>query len=73
MIFETNPNAKLKFRTTTHASGMTTLDGINPTLASADSICAGVDSLMAIGGNTPYYDAEATRTRTETMYDVVGG
>lgn len=70
MIFETDLNAKMKFRTTTHASGMTTLDGINPTLASADSVCAGIDSLMAIGFNTPYYDAEAKRTVTQTVYDV---
>lgn len=67
--FETDKNAKMKFRTTTGDSQMTTLDGINPTLASADSICAGIDSLMAIGANTPYYDGEAKRTRTETVYE----
>lgn len=46
-----------------------TLNGINATLASADSICAGIDSLMAIGGNEPYYSAgKAKRTVIENVH-----
>lgn len=69
MIFETDKNAKFTFLTNSHSSHKTTLDGINPTLSSADSICAGVDALMAIGGNAPYYDGNAIRTKTETVYE----
>lgn len=67
--FETEKTAKFSFYTNQHSSDKTTLAGINPTLSSADSICAGVDSLMAIGGNTPYYDGKGTRTVTQIVYD----
>lgn len=70
MYFETDANAKMNFLVNSHSSDRITLDGINPTLRSADSICAGIDSLMAIGGNTPYYlDDKATRTVTERVFN----
>lgn len=66
-VFETERTAKFKFQTNDaeHGGGegqKTTLTGINPTLASADSICAGVDMLMAIGSNHPYYNGKGVRT-----------
>lgn len=66
-VFETERTAKFKFQQNDAAHGggtgqMTTLTGINATLASAASICAGVDALMAIGSNYPYYDGQGVRT-----------
>lgn len=60
-VFETERMAKFKFQTNDAAHGggtaqKTTLTGINATLASAASICAGVNMLMAIGSNYPYFD-----------------
>lgn len=68
LTFETDKTAKYRFQTTEDGSDKTTLTGINPTLASAESICAGVDSLMAIGLNTPYH-IDGTRTVTQIVYD----
>ena len=66
--FETKANAKFRFVTNQNSSEQTTLDGINATLSSADTICDGVSSLMAIGNNTPYYDGKAYRTVTDNVY-----
>lgn len=76
-VFQTDKTAQFKFRTNDaeHGGGagaaqMTTLKGINATLASAESICAGVDSLMAIGGNVPYYTAgDSKRTVIQVVDD----
>lgn len=69
MYFEKEKIAKFQFLTNHNSSEKTTLDGINASLSSAEIICNGVDSLMAIGGNTPYYDGEAKRTVVENVYD----
>lgn len=66
-IFNRDRTARFKFHTT-YGTGTdtTTLAGINATLQSADTICDGVSSLMAIGGNTPRFFA-AVRTVTENV------
>lgn len=67
--FETKANAKFRFVTNQNSSEQTTLDGINATLPSATTICDGVSSLMAIGGNNPYFDGKAYRTVTDNVYN----
>lgn len=72
-VFEHEKTAKFKFQTndSEHGGGTaqkTTLAGINPTLASADSICAGVSALMAIGHNVPYYNQQGVRTVNQIVY-----
>ena len=70
MTFETDRLAKFAFVTDQDTpSKKMTLNGINATLGSADSICAGVTALLTIGGNTPYYDGEAKRTVTQVVYN----
>lgn len=68
-FFEIEPTAKMKFVANQGSSDTITLNGINASLSSADSICAGLDSLMAIGLNKPYYDDVATRTVTQTVLE----
>lgn len=65
--FVKDATAKFKFRTHNESSDNFTLAGINATLASADSICAGVSKLMAIGGNTPVFGNTAVRTVNENV------
>lgn len=67
-VFERKPTASFKFKTNQHSSEQTTLQGINATVESAAMICNAVDSLMAIGGNTPYY-VEGTRTVNDVVND----
>lgn len=72
-VFENEKTSKFKFQTndSEHGGGVTqktTLVGINPTLASADSICAGVSALMAIGHNVPYYNEQGVRTVNQVVY-----
>ena len=64
--FNKDKTAKFKFRPMQTSSDTITLDGINASLPSADTICDGVSSLMAIGGNEPVYET-AIRTSTETV------
>lgn len=68
-VFNREPTAKFKFRADNGSSDNLTLAGINATLASADSICAGVSMLMAIGGNTPVYAGVAVRTVNDNVND----
>ncbi len=65
--FNREPTARFKFRTDRDSTDTTTLAGINATLPSADSICAGVSALMAIGGNDPVFGAIAVRTVNENV------
>lgn len=57
MAYQFNRKVVSTFRFNTNAGSTekTSLQGINASLSSADTICDGVSSLMAIGGNTPYY------------------
>lgn len=64
--FEKDKTAKFKFRPKQASSDTLTLNGINATLTSADTICDGISSLMAIGGNEPVF-LQATRTTNETV------
>lgn len=66
-VFNREPTAKFKFRADRDSTDNLTLAGINATLASADSICAGVSMLMAIGGNTPVYRGIAVRTVNDNV------
>ena len=66
--FNKKPTAKFQFTTSNDTTDKTTLAGINATLGSAETICDGVASLMAIGGNSSVY-INAVRTATETVYD----
>jgi len=64
--FNKDKTAKFKFRPKEASSDTLTLNGVNASLSSADTICDGISSLMAIGGNTPVF-LKATRTGTETV------
>lgn len=66
--FERNRTSSFRFHTTRNSSEQTTLNGINATLESAQTICNGVSSLMAIGGNSPVFD-EGVRTVKDIVYD----
>ena len=66
--FSKKPTAKFQFTTSNDTTDKTALAGINATLGSAETICDGVASLMAIGGNSSVY-INAVRTATETVYD----
>lgn len=67
--FNKKPTATFQFRNSDQTiTEQTKLSGINATLGSAAIICDGVSSLMAIGGNNPYYQS-AIRTAQETVYD----
>lgn len=66
--FAKKPTATFQFKTDTDSTDKTKLAGINSTLGSAATICDGVSSLMAIGGNTSTY-IDAIRTATETVYE----
>lgn len=68
--FNKKPTATFQFMTDTSETdaSKTKLAGINATLNSAATICDGVSSLMAIGGNSSGY-IDAIRTSTETVYD----
>lgn len=68
MYFNKDKTSKFKFRPLQTSDETLTLDGINASLDSADTICNGISSLMAIGGNNPVY-ISATRTSTETVED----
>lgn len=65
--FSKKKTATFKFYTNRDASATTTFAGINATLTSAETICNGVNSLMAIGGNNPEYE-DAIRTAQETVW-----
>lgn len=65
--FYKNPTASFNFvADQDEATKKITLNGINSTVTSADTICDGVASLMAIGGNRPYF-YDANRTAKETV------
>lgn len=64
--FSKKPVAGFKFLTNSGGTDTTTLAGINASLSSADTICDGIASLMAIGGNYPDFD-QAVRTSQETV------
>lgn len=64
--FNKQKTSKFKFRPRQENSDTLTLNGINATLQSADTICDGISSLMAIGGNDPAF-TDATRTAVETV------
>ena len=64
--FKKDATAKFKFRTNQLSDDTLTLNGINASLSSADTICDGISSLMAIGLNEPVY-TNAVRTATETV------
>lgn len=66
--FSKDKTSKFKFRPQRTSDDTFTLDGINATVTSAQTICNGISSLMAIGGNDPTY-ISATRTSTETVDD----
>lgn len=68
-VFEKDKTAKFKFRPKQLSSDTLTLNGINASLPSASTICDGISSLMAIGGNAPVF-LQATRTTNETVDDV---
>ena len=54
-VFKKEPTAQFQFYTTQGSDDKTKLDGINSTLTSADTICDGIASLMAIGSNQPVF------------------
>ena len=64
--FLKDPAAKVQFNTDVNSTNKTTLAGINASLSSADTICDGLASLMAIGGNSAYF-ADGIRTSTEQI------
>lgn len=65
--FDKEKTAKFKFHPWQGTSTeYLTLNGINASVTSADTICDGVSSLMAISGNTPAFYS-ATRTGVETV------
>lgn len=65
--FKRDKTAKFKFHPWAGTSTeYLTLNGINASLSSADTICDGISSLMAIGDYTPTF-INATRTGTETV------
>lgn len=66
--FNKKPTASFQFTTNADSSDKTKLAGINATIGSAATICDGVSSLMAIGGNSSVY-TNAIRTATETVYN----
>lgn len=66
--FNKKPTASFQFTTNSDSTDKTRLAGINATIGSAATICDGVSSLMAIGGNSSVY-VDAVRTATETVYD----
>lgn len=67
--FSKKPTATFQFLDSSLTiTDKTKLAGINATLGSAAVICDGVASLMAIGGNEPYFN-DAVRTAEETVYD----
>lgn len=69
-IFEKKPTATFQFRNSEETlTEKTTLGGINATLNNANTICDGVNSIMAIGGYSPAFD-EAVRTAKDYVtYD----
>ena len=68
-VFEKQPTATFKFTTNSgDPLKSTQFSGINASLSTAEPICQGVASLMAIGGNEPGFD-DAIRTSKETVYD----
>lgn len=66
--FNKKPTATFQFTQSNDTTDKTRLAGINATIGSAAIICDGVSSLMAIGGNSPFYE-NAVRTATETVND----
>lgn len=65
--FNKKPTASFQFRNSADSITDTTkFAGINATLGSAAIICDGVNSLMAIGGNSAYFIG-AKRTSEETV------
>lgn len=65
--FQRDKTAKFKFHPWSGTSTeYTTLTGINASLSSADTICDGVSSLMAVVLTTPVF-TNATRTSSETV------
>lgn len=66
--FRKKPTATFQFTTSNDTTDKTRLAGINATIGSAATICDGVSSLMAIGGNSSVY-TDAIRTATETVYN----
>ena len=65
--FTRDKTAKFKFHPFSGTSTeYVTLNGINASLSSADTIADGINSLMAIGGYTPNM-RNATRTSAETV------
>lgn len=66
--FQRKPTAKMKFRTDVNSNDNTTLQGINSSLTSATTICDGINSLMAIGGNAPSY-VNGERTGIDIVVD----
>lgn len=66
--FNKKPTATFQFTTNSSNTDKTKLAGINATIGSAATICNGVSSLMAIGGNSSVY-IDAIRTAAETVYD----
>jgi len=70
MAYEFNQEKASKFQFKPNLGENTmTINGINSSIASAATICDGVNSLMAIGSNTPYYDDGLAR-RTVNQYVV---
>lgn len=77
MAYQFSRNKTATFRFHPYAGTSTeylNLTGVNASVTSADTICNGVSSLMAIGGNNPVYDG-AVRTSKETVTDddIIGG
>lgn len=66
--FTRDKTSKFKFRPQRTSDDTITLDGINANETNAQTICNGLNSLMAIGGNDPTY-ISAVRTSTETVDD----
>lgn len=67
--FSKKPVGTFRFITTdTKPTEKITLSGINATLTSAEIICDGTASLMAIGANYPEFEG-AERTAQETVSD----
>lgn len=67
-VFERKRTASFNFYTNELTGDKTTLQGINATLASAQTICDGVSSLMAIGANSPRFE-NGVRTVKDNVYD----
>lgn len=65
-VFNRKATGRFQFNRTEGSSDQMKLDGINATLTSADTICDGVASLMAIGSNEPVF-LNGTRTVTDNV------